>query len=425
MHRHLAILLSSLITLVIGCGEKQQQPPPPAPKLAASKLTVLVVEDPGISAGLKLLRGEWLERSGGELAVEETSSEQFLASSELAADLVIYPSRYVGTLVARDWLRPVRKSVLESDDVAVDDMFPLIRDQVIQHGGEVYCLSLGEPPLMLGHAREATDSKRTAWSDLPNPQTVENSQLPFPLAIAFLARGAAYVQSRSGSAELFDSATMEPRLGEPPYTRALEEMIAAGQASADGVNQVSLGWPTSKRPDSRDYVALPVAEEVYRPLRDAWETNELAQPVTFLGVAGRCVSVSRTTRNSASAFKLLGWIGAESVASQLSPRSEATLWFRKSQAKKANKWSGADASDATSAVVAELLSSEYFFLLPRVPGIDEYLKSLDAEIQAAIAENQSAETALAEVASVWEAITDRLGRESQRLAYRMHLGLDE
>ena len=61
------------------------------------------------------------------------------------------------------------------------------------------------------------------------------------------------------------------------------------------------------------------------------------------------------------------------------------------------------------------------FVLPRVPGIDQYLAALGEAVQVG---SGSAEDVLSEAAKRWESITDRLGREGQLAAYRAHLNLD-
>ncbi|NOZ39613.1 MAG: hypothetical protein GXP24_05235 [Planctomycetes bacterium] len=400
---------------------------PVAPKLAASKLSVLVVDDPPLAAGIKLLRGEWAERTGGQLEIEDWTVEQLLAATKLSADLVIYPSRYVGTLVDRDGLRPVRKSVLQSDEVAFDDLFPLVRNATLPYGGQVYALTLGEPPLMLmGSATDHDSDGQAKWDSVGNSSDVGSSQFRYPYAVALIARGVSYTQSRGGATGWFDADTMQPRIADPPYVKSLQKMIGNERPSTSRKDDVSIGWPTPGATKSSLYFSLPLADEVYNPLRDIWEKRETDKPLVFLGFAGRSVSVTRSTRNSASAFKLLKWLVSESIATQLSPRSEATVWFRKSQVAKAKRWlPNSAASDETAAIVTKLLSSSNFYLLPRIPGIDEYLQALEEAILRATSEELSAEEVLTEVVEQWNILTDRYGRDRQRAAYRKHLGLHE
>ena len=397
-----AYLWVCLVALVIGC----QKPAPQdttsvAPRMAASKLSVLVVNDPPLAAGIKLLRGEWAERSGGQLEIQEMTVAQFSDADKLAADLILYPSRYVGMLVDRDWLRPVRKSVLDSEDVAINDMLPQVRNAVLPYGGQVYGLSLGEPPLMLARetGSQETGSQETGpqeevatWESVDLRLTEKFSTLKYPRAVELLVRGTANAQHRSRIAGCFDVETMQPQIASPPFVRALEQMRQNEKLPDD--DQASLSWPSALREDSPGPVAftpLPRAEQVYNPLREIWEKSEESKPLAMLGFAGRSLSVAKSTRNSASAFKLLRWLVSEKIATQLSPRSEATVWFRKSQVIKAKRWLAKDGAnkDETVAAVSRLLASSNYFLLPRIPGIDDYLQTLEEALSNGVSKDLS------------------------------------
>jgi len=419
----------------MGCQKPPREPVTVATRLATSKLSILVVNDPPLAAGIQLLRGEWAERSGGQLEIEQKTVEQLLGATELSVDLLIFPSRYVGTLVDRDWLRVVRKSVLQSPDVAMEDMFPLIRNALLPYGDQVYALTLGEPPLMWASlVVDPDDPGPTQWDSIGNLATLGASQLQYPHAVALIARGVSYAQVRSGAIDWFDAESMQPQIAEPPYLHALKEMVGNQHSSAQAKYDGSLGWPTgwsTGRPTadstkSPRYFLLPLADKVFHPLRGIWEKRESRRSIAFLGFAGRSVSVTRSTRNAASAFKLLKWLISESIATQLSPRSEATVWFRKSQASEAKRWlAKSGANDKTAAAISKLLTSGQDYLLPRIPGVDQYLEALEGAIGRAISKELSAEQALAEVVAKWNRLTDRYGRDRQRAAYRKHLGLND
>ena len=419
------LIAFGLLLTLVGCADGKTNSKPtqesPQPRLVASKLKVLVVDDPGISEGLQLLSGEWTERSGGELVIEQSTPTDFLATEELSADLIVYPSRYVGELVQRGWIRPVRKSVLESEEAAIKDLFPLVRDQTQKYGRTVYGLSLGEPPLMLRINGDPQESQSIRWKQIVSSE----SKVSYPLAVALLARGVFYSQGRSGTIDCFDPDSMQPQIDRPPFVRALQEMIDRdGSETQPDDNQLS--WPTYRSDNAERLATLPIPEEVYHPLREAWVENDLDRPITVLGVAGRMVSVSKTTRNSSSAFKFMTWLISADTVRQVSPRSQATAWFRKSQARNVGRSSDLGSGGAQlAASVGELLSSPYYFVMPRIPGIDDYLESLDAAAGTAISERQDAKAVLAAVANRWESLTDQLGRDRQRTAYRQHLGLED
>ena len=425
--------LLGLLTISLGC---QETPPPPAtnpaaPRRAAVELKILVVEDPPLAAGIKLLRGEWSERSGGELSIQEWTLNEMFNATELSADLIVYPSRLVGTLVDRGWLRPVRASVQSDSELALDDIFAPIRDSMLRYGGETYPLTLGDPPLM--HLSSVSNGKREIpryWEQVEQSLIAKSTSLKYPHAAEFLARGIAYTQNPSPTVGWFEVESMQPQLTTPQFERALRQMVANANPAVQTDEEVlALGWPGSVDVDPSiplRFSPLPRAEQVYDPLRKTWQSNDSEIPLVLYGFGGRSMSVSNSTRNSASAFKLLTWLASESTATQLSPRSPATVWFRKSQLTKVDKWlasSGAE-SESTSAVT-RLLTTDRIYQIPRVPGIDEYLQALEAGIERALAEELTVEGTLAEFAAEWNSLTDRYGRDRQRVAYRKHLGLEE
>ena len=92
----------------------------------------------------------------------------------------------------------------------------------------------------------------------------------------------------------------------------------------------------------------------------------------------------------------------------------------------ANQWlERSHADDESASVVNRLLALGYPYLLPRIPGIDDYLQALEEAIPQAISAKLSPEDALSEVVEKWNTLTDYYGRDRQRVAYRRHLGLDE
>jgi multiple sugar transport system substrate-binding protein len=59
----------------------------------------------------------------------------------------------------------------------------------------------------------------------------------------------------------------------------------------------------------------------------------------------------------------------------------------------------------------------------RITGAAEYFDALDTQLARAVAGEVTAQQALDETARLWNAITDRLGRDQQKLLYRQMLGL--
>jgi len=308
---------------------------------------VLVVNEPALAESIERLKGEWAERSGGTLTAVSRPWEEIAETQAIDADLIVFPTRYLGELATRGWLRPVRQNVLEGKPYDAADVLPLARHELVTWGGQ----------------------------ELALPLCVD-----FPIA-GLLFEAAPTVASNDRLDILFNSATMKPRITERPFVEALARLPASG-----------------------------LGEGVRCP------------PV--LGQRDQVVAVTSATRNGASAFKLLEWLASAEISTQLAGALEGSLPVRRSLASSA-AWYGSSLSGderiRRGHSLEQALSCDRFVLVPRIPGIDEYLAALDAIDQNSVDRAQ----ALADVAAQWEAITDRLGRDKQRAAYLKHLNISE
>ena len=442
MRRRYLVAIGLGLAISWGCARKGPSPAvepglTPTPR-AAVQLTLLVVDDPELAAGARLLRGEWAERSGGELVVQEMTLDEMLVAKQLSADAIVYPSRHVGTLVARDWLRRVRDSVLKSDDFALGDLLPLVRNESMRYAGRIFGISLGEPPLVMAWQMSPIQNPPTPDAVALLPDTWEKLDRLLPLetmeddlAAELIVRAASYVDRQHRAELLFDPQSMAPRLTSPPVVRALERMVARSNRT-DRTDRTAartrFTWPTAGELEGESpwhFAALPQAASVFDSIRDRWEPQTGGRPLAVLGFAGRLVSVTRASRNATSAFKLLTWLTTGNRATQLSSRSHATVWFRNSQKVQASRWLADRGGEQVARLVTRQLSSDNFYVLPRIPGIDRYLKSLNEAVAPAVRGELPADVALASAVAQWNALTESLGLQEQRLAYRGHLGFTE
>jgi hypothetical protein len=322
-------------------------------------LRVLVVNEPELAEAINRLRGEWSERSDGSLTAVSKTWPEIADGKELDADAVVFPSRYLGELCIRGWLRPVRPSVLESDEFNAARVFPLVRNRLMTWGGQPMALPLG-----------------IDWG--PASKTPE--QHP-GLALLIAAAPAAVTDKREG--DLFDPQTMKPRISEPAFVAAVEQILEAGIDSNPSVPV--LGW------------------------------------------SDRMIAVSTNSRNAASAFKLVAWLASAEISTQLAKVGEPLMPVRRPSASPpvANS-SSADTVDRANAgdSPTTAMSAEKCLLVPRIPGVDEYMSALDAAVKAASV-SVPAQEALAQAAERWEQITSAQGRDAQRRAYLAHLGISD
>jgi hypothetical protein len=226
-------------------------------------------------------------------------------------------------------------------------------------------------------------------------------------ALVWLARAAPQVVSRERLGELFDSETMKPRITEPEFVETLAESVAS-----------------SKSPDEREK-----NEPSPGPaLQTSRRRPAAARNVPLIGYGDRLAAVTASSRNAASAFKLLEWLARAETSSQFAAADDGLLPVRRSLLSSA-KWYEAELTAeeraALAKVLSESLTSDECLMIPRVPGVDEYLEALDEAVMSAFSEEVAPQAALETAAQRWEEITKVRGRDEQRTSYRKHLGIDE
>ncbi len=363
-------LLVFLLFALAGCAD--DQPPSTAsntPAGAASRpsvaLRVAVVNEPELAAAIGRLSGEWAERFGGTLTAEAKSWKEVAAAETIDADVIIFPSRYLGELCVSKRLRPVRNNVLRSDTVDTDDYFPLVRP-LISWDRQVMALPLG---VDLPTSRETFDHQR---------------------AISLLVEVAPAAGSRGRVGVLFDPQTMKPRITQPLFVDAMKRLPNSNGARSVAVPRVPV----------------------------------LGMPV--LGVGDRLAAVTTASRNAASAFKLLAWLAGPEISSQLARAGNGTMPVRQSLASSPAWYDPrltAGERNVLGKAIVESLSSQQCLLIPRIPGVDEYLAALERAVHNAVSGGIDPKAALEQASTRWETITDALGRDAQRQAYRKHLGI--
>jgi hypothetical protein len=365
------LFVALLCALVVGCPATERQPSgtgadePIAKQRPSVALQVLVVNDPELAESIRRLRGEWAERSGGELDVSSITWSELAGQPAVAADLIVFPSRFMGELCTRDWLRAVRSNVLKREALQASDFFPSIRNELIQWRGEIMALPLG---IAANGGKGATGASAS---------------------ISLISMAVPHADSKEKLGILFDPETMRPQLTEPSFIQALIRL-------AESRNGTSVG-----------------------------RKNDL-DAVMILGYADPLVAVTSSSRNAASAFTLLEWLALPETSLQLARTGNGVFPARRSPV-------GSPNSDVDNLSVGEWselgkrlerqLGGTAYFVLPRLPGIDEYLGALDDAVQAAISESLTPEAALKQASERWEEITHAHGREKQRSAYLSHLGV--
>lgn len=496
MPRSQLILFAAAIAFVVGlldgCDGTQKSATPAAASnssgaaglgsSASARLRLLIVGDSPLAQKITRLRGEWSARSGGSLEISEMPPADLAKAKSLAADVVIYPSADIGSLVERRLIRALPPSWLDRADFHEADLFELPGLRETAWGEQTYAVPLGSPVLVCFYRPDRFEQSgrqppRT-WAEyqqlvefFARPKSLPDGALPSgtlePLAPGWagnvlLARAAAYAKHRDYYSTLFDKDSLEPRIATEPFVRALTELVATFKLGPKsqldssptdvrreffaGRAAMALSWPTatdsvtsssatsSAAPSASSlsigFVELPGSPEVFNPRERHWTTrNPDDDPhVPLLGIAGRLGSIARETTSADAAFQLLVWLSGDEWSAKVSTASSATTLFRRSQLAQPQHWvepgMPREAAKQYGEVAAQSFSQPGWLFSPRLPGHEEYMAALDDAVRRAAAGSAEPVAALAEAAASWQKITDRLGRAEQQQAYCRSIGLE-
>ena len=477
IHDHTAFFAIACLAAVIGCDNgdaPDESDAPPARPTAAVSLRLVVVDDVEMADAIRRRRDVWAARSSGSLEVGEMTSAELVAGADISADAVVYPSQYLGTLAEGERIVPVRNNVLRSDDYKRADIFPLVAERAVVWSDRAMAVPLGSRVLVLYYRTDLLEQvgrgPPTTWEEyqqlveLLTDRTNLGAAVPpadepwyaavEPLSPGWagrmlLARAASYAKHRDRFSTLFDIETMESLIAGPAFVRALEEMLTVVRLTGmprvnvseaydivrSGQAAMAVTWPTPKEAIDADrstvelaVAELPGASVVYGAVGGEPESRgEGERLVPVLGLAGRLGSVTRESKNAPAAFRLLVWLSSADAESgaQVSPASQATTLFRRSHVRSPSVWSPPGTPTSTAQgyaqVVEQTLNRETWLPALRIPGGGEYLAALDRAVDRALSGEESPKESLAAAAAEWSVITERLGVESQRAAYRHSL----
>ncbi|MFI4876740.1 MAG: ABC transporter substrate-binding protein [Blastopirellula sp. JB062] len=416
---------------------------------------------------------EWKAREERPLEMTQATSAQLMDRTEIDADAIIYPPELLGELIRRQWIEELPPSLLENEALAVEDVFPALRQTELQWGGETYAVPFGSSTFVLMYRPEVF-----AELELTPPQTWREYQVcvdriaasqfcagdeaPFaaptlePLAEPwrskwFLARAASYAKNPSNYAVLFGLASGDALIGQQSFVKAAEDLRRAADAIPTKLQSLSpaeagvqflagkapmaIGWlphpaeeNTAKVDFSPSFAPLPGAIEYWNQLTEAWERRRNDRPavVPLLTVSGRIGSVATGSKNTRDAALGLILLSASDSAPQVSPASEATSVYRNTNLFGVAQWVDSRLSSEASSAYAEALatelsSSEAFGL--NLPGASRYWGVLEKAIGEILVEGSDPKAILEKAAQAWDEVTDDLGRPAQVKAYSASLGV--
>ncbi len=271
-------------------------------------------------------------------------------------------------------------------------------------------------------------------------------------------RATAYVKHPSDPAWLFDPDTMKPRVNNPGWVQAIQDVLDSmpylppDQINADpgttafsqflaGTGSSLCWWGdvgSSARTSDTSVVGEvvgfsinPGSEKVYNHKAGAWETPEspnFAPNLAYLGwgvyVTNR---VSGDEKKRKAAWSAAAHLGGKDIALWMSAYPSGFQPYRNSQFNY-DEW---EAAGYDRAFIEDYLSSNLDSynhpngaIEPRIPGIFQYYSVAEDELAKGYAgQYKSAQETADAIAAAWEKITDQIGREGQIKLYKASLGM--
>ena len=278
----------------------------------------------------------------------------------------------------------------------------------------------------------------------------------------FLAdRAASYAKHPADPAWLFDPDTMKPRVNNPGWVQAIQDvldLVAAGAYPPDQVNTDpngtaflqflagtgsmltwwgDVGSNVRTRDDSivgdvTGFSINPGATRVYNSMSGEWETPEggvnFAPNMAYIGWGIYVTSrVTGDDKKRKAAWSAAAHLGGKDISLWMSAYPSGFQPYRNSHFQY-DEW---EEAGYDRAFVEDYLGSNAdsynhpnAAIEPRIPGIFQYYSIAEDELVKGVnGQYGSAQETADAIAAAWEKITDQIGRESQIKLYKASLGM--
>ncbi|API55041.1 sugar ABC transporter substrate-binding protein (plasmid) [Rhizobium leguminosarum] len=272
------------------------------------------------------------------------------------------------------------------------------------------------------------------------------------------SRATAYAKHPDDKAWLFDVDTMKPRINNPPWVRAIQDVIDAlpsesgDQLNADpgttafqqflaGTGSMVSWWgdvgsgartsDTSVIGDTVAFDILPGSDDVYNSKTGQWDKlpsgPNHAPNMAYLGWGVYVMArVDSDEKKKKAAWSAAAHLGGKDLALWMAAYPSGFQCYRKSQFD-TKEWVEAGYDEAFISNYLASQSNSYNHpnaaIEPRIPGIFQYYSVAEDELAKVFAGQMTAQKGADAIAVAWEKITDQLGRDKQIALYKASLGV--
>jgi multiple sugar transport system substrate-binding protein len=271
------------------------------------------------------------------------------------------------------------------------------------------------------------------------------------------SRATAYAKHPDDKAWLFDVDTMKPRVNNPAWVRAIQDVIdalpyePADQLNADpgttgfqqflaGTGSMLAWWgdigsnvktnDSSVIGDVTGFDILPGSDDVYNAKTGQWDKlpsgPNYAPNMAYLGWGVYVMArVDSDAKKQKAAWSAAAHLGGKDISLWMAAYPSGFQPYRNSHFN-IPEWvaAGYDEAFITSYLNSESNSYNHpnAAIEPRIPGIFQYYSVAEDELAKIFAGGSNAQTGADAIAAAWEKITDQIGRENQIALYKASLG---
>jgi multiple sugar transport system substrate-binding protein len=272
------------------------------------------------------------------------------------------------------------------------------------------------------------------------------------------SRATAYAKHPDDKAWLFDPDTMKPRVNNPAFVRAIQDILDTmnaqppDQINADpnttafqqflaGTGSMLAWWGDvgsmartsdgSVIGDVIGFSILPGSDDVWNHATQAWDTlpsgPNFAPNMAYIGWGVYVTSrVDADEKKKKAAWSAAAHIGGKDLSLWMSAYPSGYQPYRNSHFNY-DEW---EAAGYDRAYIEDYLGSNAdsynhpnAAIEPRIPGIFQYYSIAEDELAKVFAGQFTAQEGADNIAAAWEKITDQIGRESQIALYKASLGI--
>jgi multiple sugar transport system substrate-binding protein len=272
------------------------------------------------------------------------------------------------------------------------------------------------------------------------------------------SRASAYAKHPDDPAWLFDPDTMTPRINNPAWVRAIQDVIDAlpseppDQLNADpnttafqqflgGTGSMVSWWgdvgsnvktnDASVVGDVTGFDILPGSDDVYNAGTGQWDTlpdgPNHAPNMAYIGWGVYVMSrVDGDEKKHKAAWSAAAHVGGKDISLWCAAYPSGFQPYRNSHFN-IPEWVAAGYDEAFITDYLDSESESYNHpnaaIEPRIPGIFQYYSVAEDELAKIFAGQSDAQTGADAIAAAWERITDQIGRDQQIALYKASLGL--